>query len=177
MMKKILYLIFVAGLLLAGCNKQLMEGQLSVSPTELSFSGDADTLSVPVTSSGVWALTKTSGTSWCKTSRTNGEGEMTIDVIFKANSPKARATMLEFRSQGCEPVKVFVNQAAGTAADDGSDEEVELVSPDPASGISVDPAYPNADQPGTIIFKPEADNPLYGHAGERYGHFGVVVEC
>ena len=176
MMKKILYLIFVAGLLLAGCNKQLMEGQLSVSPTELNFSGDADTLSVTVTSSGVWALTKTSGTSWCKTSRTNGEGEMTIDVIVKANSPKARATMLEFRSQGCEPVKVFVNQAAGTAADDGSDEEVELVSPDPASGISVDPAYPNADEPCTIIFKPEADNPLYGHAGELYGHFGVVVE-
>ena len=101
---------------------------------------------------------------------------MTIDVIVKANKPKARTTMLEFRSQGCEPVKVFVNQAAGTAASDGSDEEVELVSPDPSSGISVDPESPDADQPCTIIFKPESDNPLYGHTGELYGHFGVVVD-
>ena len=167
-------MIFAAVLLFAGCNKQL-EGQLSVSPAELSFSGDADTLSLTVTSSDVWALTKTSGTSWCKTSRTDGKGEMTIDVIVKANSPKARATMLEFRSSGCQPVKVYISQAAGTA-EGGADQEVELVSPDPASGISVDPEYPNADEPCTIIFKPESDNPLYGHTGELYGHFGVVVE-
>ena len=174
-MKRIIYAFLAAVLMAAACNKPI-EGQLTVTPTELNFSGDADTLSVTVTSSGVWAMTKTSGTSWCKTSRTDGEGVMTIDVIVKANKPKARTTMLEFRSQGCEPVKVFVNQAAGTAASDGSDEEVELVSPDPSSGISVDPEYPDADQPCTIIFKPESDNPLYGHTGELYGHFGVVVE-
>ena len=74
--------VCTAAMLFAGCNKQL-EGQLSVSPAELSFSGDADTLSLTVTSSDVWALTKTSGTSWCKTSRTDGKGEMTIDVIVK----------------------------------------------------------------------------------------------
>ena len=174
-MKRIIYAFLAAVLMAAACNKPI-EGQLTVTPTELNFSGDADTLSVTVTSSGVWAMTKTSGTSWCKTSRTDGEGVMTIDVLVKANKPKARTTMLEFRSQGCEPVKVFVNQAAGTAASDGSDEEVELVSPDPSSGISVDPEYPDADQPCTIIFKPESDNPLYGHTGELYGHFGVVVE-
>ena len=37
-------------------------------------------------------------------------------------------------------------------------------------------AIPNADQPCTIIFKPASDNPLYGHSGELYGHFGVVVD-
>lgn len=52
----------------------------------------------------------------------------------------------------------------------------ETVSPAASSGITVDPAVPDADQPCTIIFKPGSTNPLYNYKGELYAHLGVVVE-
>ena len=52
----------------------------------------------------------------------------------------------------------------------------ETVSPAASSGITVDPAVPDADQPCTIRFKPGSSNPLYNHQGELYAHLGVVVE-
>ena len=52
----------------------------------------------------------------------------------------------------------------------------DAVSPDAASGITVDPSVPDADAACTIKFNPKSGNPLYGHRGELYAHLGVVVE-
>ena len=175
-MRKFLY-VFIAlfAFTAASCNKNLVEGSLTLSDTSLEFTGDAGTQTVTVTSSGVWAMTKASGAKWCKVSQTSGSGETVLEITVTANTPKERSTMFELRSEGCTPVRLFVNQAKGTA-EGGEEEEEELVSPDPATGISVDPEYPNADEPCTIKFNPPTDHALYNYSGELYGHFGVVVE-
>ena len=162
-------------LVAVGCNKEL--GQLTVTPTALEFSGDegSQTVSVTIGEGATWVVkVDADAASWLSTSKTYGKVSGTVDVKVTANSPTERSGKLTFSSSG-QSVVVTVTQAPGTA------EEVVLppadgATPDPASGISVDPAYPNADKPCTIVFKPEAGNPLYGHTGELYGHFGVVVD-
>lgn len=98
---------------------------------------------------------------------------MAITVSVTDNTIGERSTELTISAPGCQPVKVTVKQS--TATGDG-DDTPETVYPVKASGITVDPKLPNADEPCTIIFKPASGNPLYGHTGELYGHFGVIVE-
>ena len=174
-MKRILFAIMTMALIAVGCNKEL--GQFAVTPTALEFSGDAgsQTVSVTVGEGATWVLKVDAAcASWLSTSKTIGKTSGNVEVKVTANSPTERSGKITFSSAG-QSVVVTVKQAAGTA------EEIVLppadgATPDPASGITVDPAYPNADKPCTIIFKPASDNPLYGHTGELYGHFGVVVD-
>ena len=171
-MRRILFVIMTMALVAVGCNKELE--QFTVTPTTLEFTGDAGSQTVSVTAGDTWAVKVIEGASWLKSSNTYGTSSMDVVISVTANSPTPRSGELVFSCSG-QSIKVTVNQAAGTA------EEVvtppaDADTPDPASGITVDPAYPNADKPCTIIFKPEAGNPLYGHTGELYGHFGVVVD-
>ena len=171
-MRRILFVIMTMALVAVGCNKELE--QFTVTPSTLEFTGDAGSQTVSVTAGDTWAVKVTEGASWLKSSNTYGTSSMDVVISVTANSPTPRSGELVFSCSG-QSIKVTVNQAAGTA------EEVvtppaDADTPDPASGITVDPAYPNADKPCTIIFKPEAGNPLYGHTGELYGHFGVVVD-
>ena len=162
-------------LLAVGCNKEL--GQFTVTPTALEFSGEAGSqmVSVTVDDGATWVLkVDPSATSWLSTSNTYGKASMNVEVKVTANSPEERAGAITFSSAG-QSIVVAVKQAAGTA------EEIitppaDAVSPDPTSGITVEPAYPDADKPCTIVFKPASGNPLYGHSGELYGHFGVIVD-
>ena len=154
----------------AGCNKTL-EQEFSVTPTLLEFTGEAGTQTVTVTASDTWAL-KINGGSWITTSKTYGQSSSTVEVSVAANSPAERAGEIVFSCSG-QSIKVTVKQAPGTAEE--TVEKGEFY-PDPASGIEVYPACPNADKPCTIIFKPASDNPLYGYEDELYGHFGVVVD-
>ncbi|MBO5311207.1 MAG: hypothetical protein J6A91_04060 [Bacteroidales bacterium] len=167
-MKRILFAFAAVLIALVGCKNNELDGSLSVSPSTLEFGGDADTLTVTVTAENAWAV-KSSAT-WCTTTPTYGKSGMTVKVMVQANSPKERTAELSFSGSGSQPVIVSVIQAPGTAAEKGESY------PDPTSGIEVDPVCPDADSPATIIFKPAADNPLYGHTGELYGHLGVVVE-
>ena len=167
-MKRILLFFTAAVIALAGCQNKEMTGSLSVNPSSLEFGGDADTLTVTVTSEGAWGVK--SSASWVTTSPSFGKSSATVKVIVEANSPKERTAELTFSGSGATPQVVSVKQAPGTAAEKGE------FYPDPASCIEVDPVCPDADMPATIIFKPTADNPLYGHTGELYGHLGVVVE-
>ena len=167
-MKRILFAFAAALIALVGCKNNELDGSLSVSPSTLEFGGDADTLTVTVTAENAWAV-KSSAT-WCTTTPTYGKSGTTVKVMVQANSPKERTAELSFSGSGSQPVIVSVIQAPGTAAEKGESY------PDPTSGIEVDPVCPDADSPATIIFKPAADNPLYGHTGELYGHLGVVVE-
>ena len=170
-MKRILYvLVALSALIAVGCDNEL--AQFSVTPTELNFTGEAGSQTVSVTASDTWALKIKDGGSWLTTSHTYGKSSAQVTVSVTANAPAERSATVVFSCSG-QSIEVTVNQAAGNA-------EVEVEKgefyPDPASCIEVDPVCPNADRPCTIIFKPASDNPLYGHTGELYGHFGVVVD-
>ncbi len=171
-MKRILVLLTVAVLAMAGCHPTVEE-PLKVTPTVLNFDGEAGSQTLTVTSSSTWALKQNSGTSWCTPSNTFGKTSMTITISVTANSPEPRTAEFVFSASGSESVTVTVNQAAGT-----SEEIVEKGEfyPDSASGIEVEPLCPDADKPATIKFKPASDNALYGHTGELYAHLGVIVE-
>ena len=98
--------------------------------------------------------------------------------------------ILSFTLISCEPefvkgtggVNSEQNGSGNNGNNDGEkpdpvpDQPEGTVSPSVASGITVDPAYPNADKPCTIKFKPSSSNPLYGHTGELYAHLGVIVD-
>ena len=152
------------------------ENILTVTPSVLDFDGTAGTQTLTVTSSGTWALTMPSGASWLSSSKTYANSSMTIEISVTENTPEARTAELTFNSSGCPAVKVTVNQAAGTAEKPVGGTEPGEYYPVAESGITVEPAYPDADGPCTIKFMPDASNPLYGHSGELYGHFGVVVD-
>jgi len=153
-----------------GCNKNLE--QFTVTPSSLEFSGEAGSQTVTVTAGETWVLKINGGGSWLTTSKTYGKSSGQVEVSVTANSPAERTAEIVFSCAG-QSVKVAVKQAPGTAEE--TVEKGEFY-PEPTSGIEVDPVCPNADKPCTIIFKPASDNPLYGHAGELYGHFGVVVD-
>ena len=178
-MKRILYafITFAAVLAVFGCNREL-GGELSVSPTSLEFGGDAETQTLTVNASSSWTTAMSSDVKWCTLSKTYGKASETIEVSVTANSDTERSVTLYFNTVGGKPVSVTVTQAPGTAESGPAyDNSVQgEFYPEASSGISVDPVYPAADQPCTIIFKPESGNPLYGYSGELYGHFGVVVE-
>ncbi len=170
-MKRILYLIILLAASVAVSCQETLE-QFSVTPTTLEFGGDAQSLTVSVTAGDTWAVKITEGSGWITSSKTYGQSSAVVTVSVTANSPVARSGKMVFSCSG-QSIEVTVNQAAGDA-------EVEVEKgefyPDAASCIEVDPVCPNADKPCTIIFKPTSDNPLYGHTGELYGHFGVVVD-
>ena len=168
-MKRIIFLIMTMAFVAIGCNKNLE--QFTVTPTALEFSGEAGSQTVTVTAGETWAL-KINGGSWLTTSKTYGKSSGQVEVSVTANAPAERTAEIVFSCAG-QSVKVAVKQAPGTAEE--TVEKGEFY-PEPTSGIEVDPVCPNADKPCTIIFKPASDNPLYGHAGELYGHFGVVVD-
>ena len=169
-MKRIIFLIMTMAFVAIGCNKNLE--QFTVTPTSLEFSGDAGSQTVTVTAGETWALKINGGGSWLTTSKTYGKSSGQVEVSVTANAPAERTAEIVFSCAG-QSVKVTVKQAPGTAEE--TVEKGEFY-PEPTSGIEVDPVCPNADKPCTIIFKPASDNPLYGHAGELYGHFGVVVD-
>ena len=169
-MKRIIFLIMTMAFVAIGCNKNLE--QFTVTPTALEFSGDAGSQTVTVTAGETWVLKINGGGSWLTTSKTYGKSSGQVEVSVTANSPAERTAEIVFSCAG-QSVKVAVKQAPGTAEE--TVEKGEFY-PDATSGIEVDPVCPNADKPCTIIFKPASDNPLYGHSGELYGHFGVVVD-
>ena len=169
-MKRIIFLIMTMAFVAIGCNKNLE--QFTVTPSSLEFSGDAGSQTVTVTAGETWVLKINGGGSWLTTSKTYGKSSGQVEVSVTANAPAERTAEIVFSCAG-QSVKVAVKQAPGTAEE--TVEKGEFY-PEPTSGIEVDPVCPNADKPCTIIFKPASDNPLYGHAGELYGHFGVVVD-
>ena len=170
-MKRILYVFVLLATLVAVSCQETLE-QFSVTPTVLEFSGDAESKTITVTANGSWALKITDGSSWISSSKTVGKSSSEVIISVTANSVNPRSGELTFTSSG-QSVTVKVSQASGNAKEESLPGEYY---PEPSSGITVDPAYPNADQSCTIIFKPESSNPLYGHTGELYGHFGVVVD-
>lgn len=179
-MKRFFYILIAVAIVLiaAGCNQNLNESQLSVSPVALEFDGEAGTQTLTITSSSSWTTKVSSDADWCTLSKTYGNSSSTIEVSVTANSAKERSTVVYFSSLGAKTVSVAVVQAPGNAEPEPDYDETvpgEFY-PEASSGITVEPAYPNADKSCTIRFNPESGNPLYGHTGELYGHLGVIVD-
>ena len=170
-MKRILFLILTVFAFLAVACQETMT-PFEVNPTVLEFTGDAGTKTVTVTAGDTWAVKITEGSGWLTSSMTYGKSSAAVEISVTANSATPRTGELVFSCSG-QSIKVAVSQAAGTA-----EEVVEPGEFYPAaeSGITVDPACPDADKACTIVFKPASGNPLYGYTGELYGHFGVVVD-
>ena len=178
MMKKFLILLIAfSAFIVISCNNEI-GGELSVSSSELRFGGGAETQTLTLQASSSWTASFSENVKWCSLSRTYGKSSEVIEVTVTPNSPSERSVVIYFSSVGGDPVSVEIIQAPGNAAPELEYDETTPGEfyPEVSSGISVEPAYPNADKACTIVFKPASDNPLYGHKGELYGHFGVVVE-
>ena len=173
-MKRILYVFALVAILVAGCKPELEVSTLNVTPTEINVGSAAFTCMLNVTASGEWTLSMEGDSRWCTPELTYGKGNASFKVDIKANNvAQERTAKLLFNSPNCQKVAVTINQAAG----EGSEEEEHGDSyPDKASGITLSPAYPNADDSCTIRFKAQSGSELYGYAGDIYIHLGVVVE-
>ena len=173
-MKRILHIALIAVLALS-CVKGPTELRLSTQSMEVPVEGAQRMLSV--TCDGAWALNLNASDSWCTTDVTSGKGNGTVSVTISRNEAEdERSTQLVFSAEGLSPVTVTVTQKGTASSVVIPDDPENLVSPDPASGITVEPAYPNADEACVIKFNPQSGNPLYNHSGDLYGHLGVVVE-
>ena len=173
-MKRFATAVLLAALTVIGCEDAIKQMQFSVAPRLLEFDSKGGTQTVEVVATTGWTLSVPEGAGWCTPAATSGTGSAKVSITAGENTSEERVAELIFESTGNTSVKVTVRQAAGTSGPEGSGSG-DLY-PDPASGITVEPAYPDADQPCTIIFKPKSGNPLYGHSGELYCHLGVVVD-
>ena len=174
-MKRFLHLILFA-VLAASCVKGATELKLSTDTLDVAVEGGRRMLSV--TCDGAWMLSISEDATWCTTDVVSGKGNGYVTVLIEKNDNEdSRTAQITFSAEGLAHSVVTINQK-GTASSSvvNPEDPADLVSPDPASGITVDPAYPNADEPCVIKFNPQSGNPLYNHSGELYGHLGVVVE-
>ena len=129
---------------------------------------------VAVTSNTTWTVTTSADSDWCVPAVKSGKGNASVSIAIAVNEGESRVAEISFMPSGADPVVLKVLQS-GTDSP-SSDKPMQTVSPDPASGITLDPAVPNADEPCVIKFNPVSGNPLYNHKGELYGHLGIVVE-
>ena len=165
-MKRFFTALFLAVLALS-CTKT--PTTIVVNPSEIEIPAYGGGVSVSVRSEGAWTMKIADG--WCTASQSAGRGNSTVTFRAESNiGGDLRTTVATFYIGSTASNQVIISQSGeGTMP-------VEIVSPDPASGITVDPEVPNADQPCTIKFNPKSGNPLYNHTGELFGHLGIVVE-
>ena len=173
-MKRFFILFFAAIVVALGCKEDPLVPEktnesIVVEPSSLIFETSSGTKMLKVKSPKTWTLSQTEDTDWCTPGITSGSGQSNFKVYVQKNLGLERSTTFTFTAEGLDTVTVEVVQK-------GTDSAVEDIVPEAASGITVEPAKPDADGPCTIKFNPASDNPLYGHTGELYGHFGVVVE-
>ena len=165
-MKKFLK-VFVLTFLAFSCAKG--PSSISINPKEVAIPVQGGSAMVSVRCDGNWSLSVTD--DWVRVAPKSGIGNATVSIVADSNvGGELRTARVIFTAGSLEPATVSVSQTG-----EGSIPE-EIVSPDPTSGISVEPEIPDADQPCTIRFRPSAGNPLYNHSGELYAHLGVVVE-
>lgn len=138
---------------------------ISVKPSEIDFPVSGGDKAVSVRCDGDWTVSYSA--DWFRTTRKSGSGNATVTVIADPlRGTQSRSAVITFTAGDLNPVSLVVNQTFVE----------EKFYPDPASGITLEPSVPNADEPCVIKFMPFSGNPLYNHAGELYAHLGVIVE-
>ena len=172
-MKRILLFLAAVILAAAACTPEI--GELKLGSTELTVDKTGGDRMVSVTSNTSWRISQTEGHDWCVPSVMNGKGSASVKISIAANEGTSRTVDLVFSAEGAESVVLKVTQSGNDGQGNGGG-NTDAVSPDPASGITVDPAVPDADMACTIRFNPASGNPLYNHKGDLYAHLGVIVE-
>ncbi len=172
-MKRILLFLAAVILAAAACTPEI--GELKLGSTELTVDKNGGDRMVSVTSNTSWRISQADGHDWCVPSVSSGKGSASVKISIAANEGSSRTVDLVFSAEGAESVVLKVTQS-GTDGPGNGGGNTDAVSPDPASGITVDPAVPDADKACTIRFNPASGNPLYNHKGDLYAHLGVIVE-
>lgn len=172
-MKRILLLLAAVILAAAACTPEI--GELKLGSTELTVDKTGGDRMVSVTSNTSWRISQAEGHDWCVPSVMSGKGSASVKISIAANEGTSRTVDLVFSADGAESVVLKVTQSGNDGQGNGGG-NTDAVSPDPASGITVDPAVPDADKACTIRFNPASGNPLYNHKGDLYAHLGVIVE-
>ena len=175
-MKRFLLALAAAITLLTACEKKEdfwdKQNKLRISPSTLNVTSAGGTDSVTVVFQKAWTLdAKSESEKWCTPSKTSGTGISKVGFTVKGNTTLTeRTAVFEFSAPGEDPVTLTIIQKGF------SSEPAEPVVPDPASGISVEPSLPDADEACTIRFIAPSDSELYGYSGDLYAHLGVIVE-
>ena len=175
-MKRFLLALAAAITLLTACEKKEdfwdKQNKLRISPSTLNVTSAGGTDSVTVIFQKAWTLdAKSESEKWCTPSKTSGTGISKVGFTVKGNTTLTeRTAVFEFSAPGEDPVTLTIIQKGF------SSEPAEPVVPDPASGISVEPSLPDADEACTIRFIAPSDSELYGYSGDMYAHLGVIVE-
>ena len=172
-MKRILHFLAAVILAAAACTPEI--GELKLGSTELTVDKTGGDRMVSVTSNTSWRISQSEGHDWCVPSVMSGKGSASVKISIAANEGSSRTVDLVFSAEGAESVVLKVTQSGNDGQGNGGG-NTDAVSPDPASGITVDPAVPDADKACTIRFNPASGNPLYNHKGDLYAHLGVIVE-
>ena len=172
-MKRILLFLVAVVLAAAACTPEI--GELKLGSTELTVDKTGGDRMVSVTSNTSWRISQSEGYDWCVPSVMSGKGSASVKITIAANEGSSRTVDLVFSAEGAESVVLKVTQS-GTDGQGNGGGNTDAVSPDPSSGITVDPAVPDADKACTIRFNPASGNPLYNHKGNLYAHLGVIVE-
>ena len=125
-----------------------------------------------ITSNSEWTVAVPEDVAtWLTLAQTSGNAGLTSFKITAANNPGViRKTNLEFVNK--DGAKAFVGVTQANAYGDTGED----VSPDPASGITIEPKKPNADSSCVIKFNAVEGNPLYNYSGDLYAHLGIVVD-
>lgn len=89
------------------------------------------------------------------------------------------AAVLSLAVASCEPPYVDPvtdeKEEPAEPTDPKDPSEEGAVSPSAASGISVEPSYPDADETCVIKFNPKSSSDLYRHSGDLYAHLGIIA--
>ena len=173
-MKRILFSLMAVMLAVVSCTPAI--GELKLSVTELEVDKAGGDRMISVTSNTHWTIVQIEGQEWCVPSVWSGKGSVSVKLMVSSNEGSSRTAELVFSAEGADDVVLKVVQAGEDGSGNGPGTNPDAVSPDPASGITVEPAVPDADEACTIKFNPVSGNPLYNHKGELYAHLGVVVE-
>ena len=171
-MKRIYFWLIAVAMTAVSCMQGFDEDGLSVSLETVRYTSNGGTKVITVSSESSWSLiVPQEASQWLTPEVTSGKRGVTpFRLVASTNSGIVRRAELRIEAETGESAQVLVIQA-NPFGDTGED-----VVPDPASGISVEPTKPNADEPCTIKFAPVEGHELYNYEGDIYVHLGVVVD-
>ena len=163
-MKRYITAIFLSVLAAAftGCtdlSEELPASNLTVSSKSLWFDAGGGRQMLEIrTYAGSWSISQDTGSmEWCTLDKTSGSTSSSFYVETDANPDQERTGELVISAPGCDPVTITLTQNGA------ADEQ-----------MTITPENPDADQPMTILYKPEESSPLYDYSGDVYVHIGIV---
>lgn len=109
-----LLLIFCPVLCFSGCignddPDPSVKPVLRLNTGEKTVTNAAGSLNIVVTSNTNWEVE--SKNSWLKPERTSGDGDMSVRILYEANTTAKRSGVVRFTAEGVNPVELIVTQS------------------------------------------------------------------